>query len=57
MVNLSTKKLSIYDFIDFSHYLFSVGAVEYKLFVGSLNKQASEKEVKEVCYNRVVKPF
>lgn len=26
-----------------------VGAVEYKLFVGSLNKQATEKEVEEVC--------
>ncbi|KGN47451.1 flowering time control protein FCA isoform X2 [Cucumis sativus] len=25
-----------------------LGAVEYKLFVGSLNKQASEKEVKEI---------
>lgn len=25
------------------------GAVEYKLFVGSLNKQATEKEVEEVC--------
>lgn len=30
----------------------TVGAVEYKLFVGSLNKQATEKEVEEVsqCY-------
>lgn len=27
---------------------FVVGAVEYKLFVGSLNKQATEKEVEEV---------
>jgi hypothetical protein len=27
-----------------------VGAVEYKLFVGSLNKQATEKEVEEVCH-------
>lgn len=26
-----------------------IGAVEYKLFVGSLNKQATEKEVEEVC--------
>ncbi|KAK2990212.1 hypothetical protein RJ640_014664 [Escallonia rubra] len=26
-----------------------VGAVEYKLFVGSLNKQATEKEVEEGC--------
>jgi hypothetical protein len=26
-----------------------IGAVEYKLFVGSLNKQASVKEVEEVC--------
>lgn len=25
-----------------------IGAVEYKLFVGSLNKQASVKEVEEV---------
>ena len=30
--------------------LFMVGAVEYKLFVGSLNKQATEKEVKEVSF-------
>lgn len=27
-----------------------VGATEYKLFVGSLNKHASEKEVEEVCH-------
>lgn len=26
-----------------------IGAVEYKLFVGSLNKQATVKEVEEVC--------
>lgn len=28
---------------------FWVGAVEYKLFVGSMNKQATETEVEEVC--------
>ena len=27
-----------------------IGAVEYKLFVGSLNKQATVEEVEEVCY-------
>lgn len=27
----------------------SEGALEFKLFVGSLNKQATEKEVEEVC--------
>lgn len=27
-----------------------LGAVEYKLFVGSLNKQATEKEVEEVRF-------
>lgn len=31
-----------------------VGAVEYKLFVGSLNKQASEKEVEEVCCTQTI---
>lgn len=31
------------------HGLCVVGAVEHKLFVGSLNKQASEKEIQEVC--------
>lgn len=29
--------------------LFEIGAVEFKLFVGSLNKQAIEREVEEVC--------
>jgi len=29
--------------------IYIIGAVEYKLFVGSLNKQASVKEVEEVC--------
>lgn len=28
----------------------TLGAVEYKLFVGSLNKQATEKEVEEVSH-------
>lgn len=27
-----------------------LGAVEYKLFVGSLNKQATEKDVEEVSF-------
>ena len=31
------------------NYLFELGAVEFKLFVGSLNKQATEREVEEVC--------
>lgn len=32
-----------------------IGAVEYKLFVGSLNKQATEKEVEEVrtCITKI----
>lgn len=55
-IYLSAKKVSFYHFIHFFLYLFSAGAVEYKLFVGSLNKQASEKEVKEVCHNRVAEP-
>jgi hypothetical protein len=29
-------------------YCTGLGAVEHKLFVGSLNKQASEKEIEEV---------
>lgn len=31
-------------------YCTGVGAVEHKLFVGSLNKQASEKEIEEVRF-------
>lgn len=34
--------------------LWMVGAVEYKLFVGSLNKQATEKEVEEVCCTQTI---
>lgn len=30
--------------------IYIIGAVEYKLFVGSLNKQAPVKEVEEVCF-------
>lgn len=30
--------------------IYIIGAVEYKLFVGSLNKQATVKEVEEVCF-------
>ena len=40
--------LFLISFPDF--FLCMVGAVEYKLFVGSLNKQATEKEVEEVCH-------
>lgn len=36
-------------FLIYMLFLFIIGAVEYKLFVGSLNKQATEKEVEEVC--------
>ena len=41
---------SLADFLIPDGFLSMVGAVEYKLFVGSLNKQATEKEVKEVCF-------
>lgn len=34
-----------------------LGAVEYKLFVGSLNKQATEKEVEEVGHDNLVHSF
>lgn len=51
---LHTHACSILFFVLYSFSIFDVialmiGAVEYKLFVGSLNKQATEKEVEEVC--------
>ena len=45
-IQLDTTALFDLALIAFSHVL---GAVEYKLFVGSLNKFATEKEVEEVC--------
>lgn len=39
----------LYSFSIFDVIALMIGAVEYKLFVGSLNKQATEKEVEEVC--------
>lgn len=56
-LNRSAIKISFDHLIHFLPYLISAGAVEYKLFVGSLNKQASEKEVKEVCHNCLAIPF
>lgn len=36
---------------------FVLGAVEFKLFVGSVNKQATEKELEEVGYNMITHSF
>lgn len=44
---LSLFSLPYYQVIQFSS---SEGTLEFKLFVGSLNKQATEKEVEEVCF-------